>query len=123
MTDFWSHPFLAVWYDPPRSYPYVFRGPGLRERSFYLYEQGDGSAPSIQSHLERLGFSLKDVKRYNFAPPCIFCGHYLDTHVPGLFGENCRPKCHIEGCDLDACIQSIVSGKQPTCLHHFFDVR
>ena len=120
----YSAPRATVWYFPRLVYPFTFRGPGQRERSFYTYDGDD--RVSVVAHLKELGYDPDDVLKLETRPPCIFCGKTLEEHPEGVFGETCRPKCmahlmpNVSRCHKDTCVQALVGGFMPMCLDHFF---
>lgn len=117
----WSHEHPAVWYDPRQTFPFTVRGPGVREQSFLTYDRCD--IHSVTAWLRRLGIPLGDVAKYDGPAPCIFCARDARAHIPSWYGMLCRPTCIVQGCERDTCVQAVVGGYMPACLHHFFEQR
>jgi rhodanese-related sulfurtransferase len=129
-----SHPIPTIWrwfewsttsgYHPRTSCneKIMVRGPGVREFTPpYLFGPGHHRAlAEAYAYLIVRGFPKGEIQLVDSRPPCIFCNEYQETHIPGFFGEFCRPLCHIPGCTKVTCVQAIVSGYIPSCMDHAF---
>lgn len=103
---------------------FVVRGPGIREttvRDPFRREDDPPLWAKATAYLVMRGVASSNIKLFDGAPPCIFCEKYRAEHVEGFFGQHCRPRCHVERCSKVTCIQALVGGYLPACLHHFFE--
>lgn len=121
MKAIWSHPFPAIWYNPRATYPYIFRGPNMKERMFYKYDEEPWV--SVVHHVQEWGLDIDKIAKFDGRPPCIFCGKMFEEHGGELCGQSCRPKCIVQDCERDTCVQAVVNGYLPSCLKHFHEDR
>jgi hypothetical protein len=118
-------PVTRIWMRTPHHYEiFTVRGPGIRETRITSTMRSELLPPAwaqAQAYLIMRGADKSAIQLMDGQPPCIFCWTYRADHVPGFFGEHCRPSCHIEGCEKVTCVQALVGGFIPACLHHAFE--
>ena len=100
---------------------FVVRGPGIREARFDTIFERVPAWARAQAYLELRGVTPGAIVHVDGGPACIFCERSRADHVPGAFGEHCRPHCVAPWCARPTCVQALVNGYQPACLHHFFE--
>lgn len=103
---------------------FTVRGLGIRETTIHEPFHRENDPPlwaRATAYLVMRGIDSADIKLYDGPPPCIFCERYRGEHVDGFFGEHCRPRCHVDRCSKVTCVQALVGGYLPACLHHFFE--